>query len=433
MEYSTLIRIFLETYFLFLANPLFWLVVVLVAIQYRRVIHTEMQIFGRAKHPFWEHAVLSALAGLVGGLLASILLVAFGISLLEIGIWYVWPLAVMLLLVNPRYLCFAYAGGLVGAFSAILQIVGRYWPVLLRGPLIGIAAINIPGLLALIGILHLTESFLIAISGHLYASPLLLKTKKGMVGGFSLQKFWPLPLVGLMSDIVPESLADTLYGTQMPEWWPIFAGRATVRAGMALGYILLPVVAGLGYGDLAISTPPRQKSRSSALNLAIYSVILIAVSFLAFRLPGITIAAALFAPLGHEFLIVAGNKKEFSGTPLYAIPPKGVRVLDLFPESPAEAAGLGSGDVVLAVNGLAVYSVRHLIDILQLHSGGNVMLEVERNGEKYELQINNLSGEGDTLGIIPVPDGHVPVFVELKETNFFSSFREKIRSLSKNS
>lgn len=424
METVSVTRLFLQTYLLFPANILFWLVMLLVAFQYRRMAHNEIRFFGRAKYTPWRLTAYSALFGLAGGMFASVLIVLFGISLMEIGIVYVWPLAVLLLLVHPRYLCFAYAGGLIGAFSAMLQLLSRFLPALVAGPLSGIAGIHIPGLLALIGILHLTESLLIATGGHMFPSPLFLKTDSGVIGGFSLQKFWPLPLVGLLAMAVPEAAAQAAVAARMPDWWPVFASRIPVEAGHTLMYVLLPVVAGLGYGDLAVSTEPRRKSRASSLNLAAYSLILIAASFLAFRWPAVTIPAALFAPLGHEFLIMMGNNKEFSGKPLYATPTAGVRVLDIFPESAAAAAGLQPGDVILSVNGIPADNYQ-LFHILMRDSIPPVTLAIERGGRLLAIKLWQ-TGEA---GIVPVPDRYIPVYVEVKHHHFLALLRERLAGL----
>lgn len=410
MEFMVMVRLFFGTFVLFPLNFLFWLVVLLMASQYKRVARNEAQLFGRAKYSVVRQTLYSALLGLAGGFLASLLLIFFGISLLEIGIIYVWPVAVLLLLVHPRYLCFAYAGGLVGAFSALLQLLGRIWPTITDGALSGIAGIHIPGLLALIGILHLTESLLIAVSGHKFPSPLYLKTEKGVVGGYYLQSFWPLPLVGLMALVVPQAVADTLGGGQMPEWWPLLASSALPGMGETLLYLLTPIVAGLGYGDLAISSSPREKSRRSALNLGLYSLILVAAAFLAFYYPLLAIFAALFSPLGHELLIVLGNKREFSKAPLYAIPEKGVRILDVFPHSPAAASGLMPGEVILAVNGLPVNDSLTFKTMLRL-AGEDVVLEVQ--GGKGRSSLKNVH-EGNT-GIILAPDQFTTIYVELKQ------------------
>lgn len=424
MDISHIVRLFLGAYFAFPQNFLFWLVIILIGSQYRRIAQHEAQILGRPRHDVLRQVVYSTLFGMAGGLLASTLLIFFGISLIEIGIAYVWPLAVLMVMVHPRYLCFAYAGGLVGAFSAFLQLLGNYWPAATGGILAGIAALHIPGLLALIGILHLTESFLIAVSGHLFPSPLYLKTDKGVVGGFSLQKFWPLPLVGLWALVVPQAAAETLIGTQMPDWWPVFASRATAAEGQVLLYMLTPIVAGLGYGDLAVSSTVREKSRRSAVNLGMYSLILIGAAFLAFRAPALTLPAALFAPFGHEFLILFGNRKEFSGTPRYVAPAGGMMVMDFFAGSSAKEAGLAPGDIITAVNGNPVGDSLTFQALMRI-SWDYLELDVVRGGQRQSIR---LAKTGDA-GIIPVPDHYAPAYMEIKHAHFFTALAEKLQKL----
>lgn len=420
MELTPIIRLFFETFFVFLLNPLFWLIVALVSFQYRRLARTEAQLLGRPKYRVVQQIVYSTVFGLAGGLLASALLFVLGINLMEIGIIYVWPLAILLLLVHPRYLCFAYAGGIVGATAAVLQLADGIVP--LPSFMDKIAAVHIPGLLALIGILHLTESFLIAVSGHLFPAPVYLKTAKGIIGGFSLQKFWPLPLVGLMASVVYQSALEGAGAMLMPDWWPVFASKLTVGAGQTLMYMTAPIVAGLGYGDVAASSTPRVKSKSSALNLGLYSVALISIAFLAFRFPFLTLPAALFAPFGHEFLIIAGNRKEFSREPLFRQPDYGVAVMDFFPGSEAEAAGLRAGDVIYMVNSIPVndtLTFRGLMSGL----GTAVELDVIRDGEYQHIRFSR-KGDG---GIIPVPDRYAPAYMEVKHTHFLTALADKVR------
>jgi hypothetical protein len=431
MDFGALARLVALTYTSFLVNPLFWLVAILVGSQYRRVTRVEEKFFGRAKSTFLRPTMLSAAAGLAGGLLASMLLVFSGISLVDIGIQFVWPLALLLLLVSPRYLCFAYAGGLVGVLSILTSLAGRLWSGLLDAPLLGIlAGLHIPGLLALIAILHLTESFLIAVTGHLHPSPLYLKTESGrVVGGFSLQKFWPLPLVGLVTSIVPEALVQAAESVKMPDWWPLFQSTAAAGPGQALMYMVFPVVAGLGYGELAVSTPPRQKSIASARTLAAYSLVLLALALLALRLPSLTVFAALFAPFGHELLIIAANKKEFAGNPLYVAPPRGVRILDVYPGSAAEAAGLVPGDTVLAMDGLPVDNQYLFYSLLA--GGGGSRLVVERGDKTLHVRLAARRGDSAYPGTILVPQEGTGAFMEVKHIHFISALREKLRTLRK--
>ena len=210
MEIKSIIVIFAKVFFSFPVNIAYWLVLVLIGFQYYRLINNETKLLGRPRNSVWEQLLSSALYGIAGGFFAAVLLFISGISLFEIGIQYVWPLALLLLFIHPRFLCFAYAGGIVGAAAALVQLLGRSWPLLRAGIFSGLFNLYIPGLLALIGILHLTESLLIALSGHLYPSPVYLETEHGIVGAFSLQKFWILPLVGMVAEVV--SVAEAAGG-----------------------------------------------------------------------------------------------------------------------------------------------------------------------------------------------------------------------------
>ena len=96
----------------------------------------------------------------------------------EAGLWYVWPLALLLMLMHPRYLCFSYAGGIMALSSLLFG-----WPEL-----------NVPAVISLVAVLHMVEAVLIRWHGHLNPSPVYLRTGEGeVVGGLNLQKFWPCP------------------------------------------------------------------------------------------------------------------------------------------------------------------------------------------------------------------------------------------------
>jgi hypothetical protein len=73
-----------------LCNPLFWLVVFIVFMQYRRVVYMENKLFGRSINNVWVQTLYSVLYGVLGGFVGSIFLLLLGISLDSIGIAYIW-------------------------------------------------------------------------------------------------------------------------------------------------------------------------------------------------------------------------------------------------------------------------------------------------------------------------------------------------------
>jgi hypothetical protein len=255
------------------------------------------------------------------------------------------------MLVNARFLCFSYAGGLLALANLLFG-----WP-----------AVDVAQLMALVAVLHLVESVLILVSGHRGAVPAYVRTPRGEVaGGFTLQKFWPLPVVALVA------LPAAAGGLSMPGWWPLL-GAAPAHA-----YGLFPVVAGLGYGDLALAREPVRKSRLQFAVLFFYSLLLLALAVFSRWEPLLLWVAALFSPLGHEAVIHLGRRLEFAGPPLHSRPPHGVRILDVWPGSPFWRAGVRGGDVVAEAGDQAVDSRRELLAAVRKDSPLDVVFFRDR-------------------------------------------------------
>ena len=133
------------------ALPIFWVVVLLVYLQYRRAAGMEQKLFGRTINSVGRQVVLSTMLGILGGLLASLVMLLLGLSLTQIGLLFIWPVALLLLLIHPRYLCFSYAGGLVAlAVLALRFLLLPLFPALAEYALVAsLLEIHIPALLAL--------------------------------------------------------------------------------------------------------------------------------------------------------------------------------------------------------------------------------------------------------------------------------------------
>ncbi|TLN00190.1 PDZ domain-containing protein [bacterium] len=392
-----------------LQNYFFWLLVILVGFQYRRIAKTRENLFGVRIGSVYKDTLAAIGHGLIGGFAGSYLLILTGVTIENIGIQYIWPLALMLMLINPRFLCFSYAGGIIAVAS-----------LLLGNP----AGINIPQLMALVAVLHMVESILILMGGHAGATPMFTKDRSGnIVGGFTLQKFWPIPIAALV--IASGQQIPGPESINMPDWWPLI--KTGVNAGQEMAYAILPVpvIAALGYGDLAVARTPQEKSRISARNLSLYSISLLALAVLAARWHAFAWAAALFAPLGHELIIYISRNMEDRGKPVFIPPVQGVMVLEAVPGSPAVAAGIRSGDVIHTINGYQVNSKKCMEDILAYHPP---LLEVEyvsrRTGRWQRAIMRPRSFQ--PLGIIFVPEGSEDVYVEMKNVSLLKRFWDKM-------
>ncbi|OEF97828.1 PDZ domain-containing protein [Desulfuribacillus alkaliarsenatis] len=414
-----------------LLNPFIYVVILLIIMQYRRLINNERKMFSVRVNSVTEQTLVSIGFGILGGLFASILLLTIGVVLNPYDMMYVWVVAIMVALINIRYLCFSYATGILGTLAFVTII----WPQGSELPLFGslwdgLANLNVPVIIALVAILHLTESLLIWIHGDKKASPVFISSKRGqLVGGFTMQKFWFVPLFIIVA-IDPSALAEIPEPGEggegmiyFPEWWPLLP--ISTIAGVVLG--MLPIPAVLGYGDIAISRTPKQKARQTAIHLALYSVVLLMLALLSVYSPWLLLLAALFSAVAHESIIIMGHRRELLETPIYNHPSNGVRILQVLPNSTAEKIGLKSGEVIVKVNGFPIYNETELHFALSLQPV-YVKLEVENlEGEIKFVKTPLYQGEHHSLGVILVPEQKTKNYVKINTDNPFKRLWKRFR------
>ena len=385
--------IFVTTVAVFL-EPLFWGILAIIAYQYWQLQKQQLAMFGVPGVSIGRQVKWAMLYGTIGGLMGSLVLTLVGVNLDRMGFLYIWPLAIFLMLINMRFLCFAYAGGIVAVVSALTG-----WP-----------DVDVPQVLALVAALHVTESMLIAISGRYGAAPVILKHGDRLVGAFNLQNFWPLPLVvlstvAMKTGALPEGVFHT------PDWWPLLPLGIEPPAGFEWVYVMMPVVAALGYTDVAITTTPAGRRRRSALSLALYSLSLLAMALLAAKFAWLKLPAALLSPLGHEYLVRRDNRLELEGKPRYISPERGVMVLEAIDGGVARQLGVRTGDILLD---FADFPVNRGADLSYAIEWAPPLFEIVlmRNGQEMKLAGRFPPGQR-MLGIILVPEGHETYYVTM--------------------
>lgn len=394
----------------------FWIVLALVGYQYWQMQKRQRQMFGVYNYSLTRQIAMAGVFGLIGGIAGSFFLTIIGVTLNRLGLNYIWPVALVLMMINMRFLCFAYAGGLVALSHVLFG-----WP-----------EVNVPQVLSLVAVLHITESLLIAISGGYSAVPMIIKKgvytrerlfynstsdepmaggkeESRLVGAFSLQNFWPLPLVVLAAVAVPTgSTPDGIL--KMPSWWPLLPMPQEPPEGASWVYIMAPVVAALGYSDMAIASLPQQRRRISALHLAGYSILLLTLAVLSVKYTWLQAIAAVLSPVGHEFLIQRDNRREMEQPPRFVPPPYGLMVLDTVSDSPA-AKMLKPGDIIINLGGMPVNSKFDLAAAIS-QASETFNLEFERAGKKVLATSKFKNGER-RLGVILVPEGDEQVYAEM--------------------
>jgi membrane-associated protease RseP (regulator of RpoE activity) len=367
-------------------NLFFWLIVFLIYTQYKRIYKVEIQMLGEAKRSLRDRTVHAISFGILGGIIGTVLMMTFGVTIDTKDFAFMLPTALFLMLIHVRYLCFSYAGGLLSLSSLIL----------------GFPKLNVPSVMAIVAILHLVESILIRFDGHKDAMPVFSENLKyGIVGGFTLQRFWPIPFAVLLFTFAQIEGAREI---NLPNWWPIFKPSIDALKTKNISLQISAVVAALGYGDVAFIQTPREKSKKASARLFAYSISLLVLTIISVKLIIFQYIAAIFAPLAHEFLILYGQKEEKKAEPIFRQYEKGVTVLDLKEGSIGMAMGLKQGDVILHINNQPVNNKEDIQEILQQRLPYIWVDVIHLNGKHETLEYQDYRQGINNLGIIVVSE-----------------------------
>lgn len=387
-------------------HPATFVFVALLAAFYARQVALERRLFFVRLRSVWRETLHSVLMGAGGGLAASALLVGLGVVVHPHTLAVLWGVALVLAIARFRYLCLAYAGGIVGTAASLAQLAPSAFAIPPLAPLGRfLLQVDVPSLAALVAILHLVESVLVFLHGGNRATPLFLRSPRGkLVGGYTLQRLWLLPLIV----VVPAAGG----GGGGPEWWPVFGSGAT-------SWTVAGLPALIGYSDVALTRTAQEKARHAAGWLLAYSLILLALAGWARVWLPVALLASTFAAVGHEALIRFGRWQERGRPALFQHDAEGLCVLAVLPGSPAEAMGIVPGDRLRRVNGVEVRTRLDLHAALSRNRAHCRLEVLDQNGEVRLVQRTVYATDHHQLGIVLAPDEDAPYYVEVEDTGLF--------------
>lgn len=399
-----------------LTNPLTYLLLIIIALKWKRQVDMERKLFSTRLHTVAEGLLQSIFFGCLGGLLISILFIGLGVVFSIEPFYYLWIMALILMLVQVRYLCFAYAGALLG----IAVLLARRFPDgfgvdWLDTLWTSLQAVYLPSLFIMVALLHLVEALLIYLSGGKRGTPIFIESKRGrLVGGYHLEQIWFVPIFILIQG--GELSLPPLY-----QAWPLFA--AEPLSSMAI--LLLPAV--LGYMEQAVAYSPIEKARQSTKLLLVYSLILLGLTVGSVYLnDSLIVFAILFSFLGHEALFWFSAWQEKQGTPIYIHPKQGLKILAVIPYSPAAKMGLQSGEVILRVNGQPVNHRQELYQALSANQAFCKLEVMNLAGHVKFVQSSLYAEDHHQLGVILAPDQDAPYYLEAKRVTLLHLLLQKI-------
>lgn len=423
------VKLFSNAVLFLVFEPFVWIALIIAYRQYSKGAEIQKKMYGnKVKYSTRDMFSTSVLFGILAGFAATIIMTVVGITFKSFnGLQYLIILSLLLMLINQRYICFSYSGGILSLI--ILGVNDLINSGVLRPGNTVVSFItsnfnfDVPALMMLIAIMHLTESILMWLDGHRGAIPVFMKRGKELVGAFIMQRVWVIPIMLFVLYTGAVVSGET---TPTPDWWPL------IKPGISKDLLkdavftaaVLPAV--LGYGDFAVTTTPRKKARRSAKWLFGFSIALFILSILAIKYHIFNYAAAIFAPLAHEALILMERYRENTGTPYIKYSKGGVVVLDTIPDTPSEKMGLMPGDLILTINNVKVNTILDIEEILKEYIS-YIWADVKTpEGEIRTLEYGNIGGSIDRLGVVTVPaaDGGITIMAQGSEK--FDGFLKRI-------
>ncbi|WP_163193746.1 PDZ domain-containing protein [Clostridium thermarum] len=397
--------------------------------QNRKTAVMQKAIIGERINSPLELTISQVVLGILGGVIGSILLTYSGVMFdQKSGIELIFLTSVVLTLVKPRFICFAYSGAVLGAVSLLTNDIYIYFTG--KPALEGFLKLDITALMTMIGILHIVEGILVALDGNRGAIPVFSNNNGRIAGGFALKRYWPIPVVLMLLTVV--TAGDGTDGStttiMTPDWWPLIKTSHAEKLLETAVLAAAPIYAMLGYSSVTFTKTKKEKALSSGLYIFIYGIILTAVAQLA-RFDNIILSlfVVAFAPLAHELMLKLQILKEVRGKAKYVSDEDGIVILEVAPNSPAAHMGIKAGDRLMEINNRIIESEKDVLEGIKQTIGKMVVKIKQVNGSVKELQYGSFA-EGQRLGVVFVPR-NVPKesLVMGYENMKFKDFMDKIQ------
>ncbi len=385
---------FVNYFFIFL----YIIVILFIRAQYQKYSDLQGDIYGKPVKSLREITEQIILTGLIAGFAAGFIAVGTGITIEADAVRYLFYIMCLLLVVDMRLVCISYAAGILAAVSLIF----------------GYPEVNIPSLLGLVAILQMVESVLVYLCRKDDCIPVFIRHQNEIAGAFLIRRFWMIPVVFFTFVLSGASALDFAAG------WPMIFKSGLLKDGAyALGLDCL--VAVLCFNDIAITKHPEKKCARSAVLLFSYSTVLLLLAVLSINTRWIGYVGVIFCVAAHEGIHLYSSYSEKRGEPLYSAVRRGLRIMDVLPDSHASMMGLERGDIILSINNNDIQTDEGVNEALRDFPTFTWIRVAGWDGKERIVEYRCFPGGYNTLGIISVP--------REKEVTYNTSYFENISIL----
>ena len=413
-----------------IANPSMALVLILLCVfLYRKnkkiTMMQKIMVGERFISPL-ELTISQLVLGILGGFIGSIILTNLGVMFHEnSGIDLIFLFSFLLMFIKPRYICFSYSGAVLGLLVITLNSLGSLG--IIKSTYLSNIQLDIMSLITLIAILHIIEGILIAIDGSKGAIPVFTHKDGKLVGGFSFERYWPIPIAIMFLTTRDASITGSFIDT--PSWWPLIRGEVNMALIGAAIASMIPVYGVLGYKSITFTKSKKTKVLISGIFNVIYGIILFGVAYLTKFGLAASIMALILMPALHEGMIFLQVIMETRDKAKFSSDDEGITVLEVAPNSEAWKVGIKSGDKILEIDNNKVLEYTMIYEAISNGIKEFRLKIKDAKGTIKEVSINMPNGNR-RLGLVLIPKV-VPGYdsmVQIKSKSFkdiLDNFRDK--------
>ena len=381
-----------------IVEPIYLLMLIVLGVIFyfknKRISMIQRMTIGEYLDTPLELTLSQIVIGIIAGAFTSVILTLLGITFnANSAIGFIFFASIIMMFLNQKNMCFSYSGTILAVIGLLIDIISK-----ITGKT-SLLDINILSLLTLVGVLHITEGILVMMDGSRGAIPVFTNKDDKIIGGFSLNRYWVIP-VAILFILGNEEGASPLISVTMPQWWPIIKDTKLLSLLSVLTLSSMPFYGVIGYNAVTFTRKKKVKALLSGICTLIYGISLVAVA----QLSNIgfigEVIAVIYMPMAHKIMMKVQSFMEKNRRYLYVSDEEGISILEVAPSSIAFQLGIRRGDKILAVNGQDVLSEIDVIKAIKENVYGIPIKIKNKAGEVVEYFVQP---KNKRLGMLLVP------------------------------
>ncbi|MGG7202363.1 signal protein PDZ [Clostridium butyricum] len=380
----------------------FILLALLVIFYFKNKKRAAMQkmIVGGSVESAIELTLSQFVFGVFGGIIGSVILNLCGVVFNEnCRIEILFFTSIILMAIKPSLVCFSYSASVLGAIGIILKIYGM---ISSDVNYTNYFNLDILYIMIFVGVMHVVEGILVSLDGHRGAVPILIKKENEILGGYSLKRYWILPLAIMIMANMSELYVgfNNVSLNDIPAYWTLFKSQDQIDLLRSIFISLLSFYAVVGYSSVTYTRTKREKAVSSGIHIFIYGALLILVAQAArIGLLG-EIFVVVFAPVAHEFMLKIQRNKEMKRQPKFISDENGLVILEIGNNFKLKDFNMDINSKIISVNNESLNSERDIYSILKKNLSRAVIKFEDCNGVIKEV---NYVHDNSRIGALFVP------------------------------